>query len=166
MTDKQMICRADSIFLAAVLHEIEKNRRQYPHFDATTAVVTASAGELAIAMLSEKSAEVYDKAVRLAAMALKLAVDGDRSLEPHRDKRHLGGVGRMGPLETPSGISDLHHGDNVAVIQSPAVDRVLNQKLNVARLALKKIQSPVYSTGRDPEDPKEVAAAALIQIGE
>ena len=95
------ICSIDSVFLAAVLDEISRARTKHPHFEITLAAMGEEFGEVCKAMLDERAERVWDECVQLAAMALKLAVDGDRSMEAWRNKRQLGGVGRLGPLESP-----------------------------------------------------------------
>jgi hypothetical protein len=79
----------DQEFLKRVAREVESARTQFPEASLTLAALTEEVGELAKALLEEPSYRVYREAVQVAAMALRVAVEGDRTLDAHRKRDKL-----------------------------------------------------------------------------
>lgn len=75
---------AEAAFLAAVSEELSRARAKFPEVPVTLAALLEEAGELAHAIIEKPRAEVYGEAVQVAVMALRLAVEGDDSLEGFR----------------------------------------------------------------------------------
>ena len=71
-------------FLSQVETEVSFARQKFPDSDACMVALTEEVGELAKALLSESLANVYKEAVQVAAMAARVAIDGDPSLARYR----------------------------------------------------------------------------------
>jgi len=80
----------DQQFLADVADELARARAKFPSSYLVLAALTEEVGELAQAMLYERAGKgnangkdpkrhVWDEAVQVAAMALRVAVEGDPS---------------------------------------------------------------------------------------
>lgn len=75
-------------FLHEVAHEIDRARAKFPGSNLVMAALTEEVGELAQAMLKVAagkwpSSRIYEEAIQVAAMALRVAVEGDPSFETH-----------------------------------------------------------------------------------
>ena len=78
----------DELFLECVRAELQAARKAWPGNDDMGFVVLEEAGELAKAMLHHKhhgghAIEVWKEAVQTAAMAMRIATEGDANL-PYR----------------------------------------------------------------------------------
>lgn len=82
ITDKQ--------FAEAVVLELEKARSKFPDRDALNCALVEEVGEVSTALMYESWDDVVKEAVQVAAMAQRLAVEGDITLEPWRESLHLG----------------------------------------------------------------------------
>lgn len=71
-------------FLAEVRAEIARARAKFLHNDLTMIALTEEVGELAKALLDESASRVRSEAVQVAAMAARVAIDGDASAEAYR----------------------------------------------------------------------------------
>lgn len=71
-------------FLAEVRAEVARARSKFPGNDLTTIALTEEVGELAKALLDESPSRVRSEAVQVAAMAVRVAIDGDASVANHR----------------------------------------------------------------------------------
>lgn len=78
-------------FLKAVEREVWRARLKFPSADGVMAALTEEVGELAKAMLDEPVENVQDEAVQVAAMACRVALEGDPTLFETRKKRKAGG---------------------------------------------------------------------------
>lgn len=76
--------RETARFLADVEAEVRRARDKFPVANLTMAALTEEVGELAKAMLDEPWKRVRAEAVQVAAMALRVALDGDLSFDQHR----------------------------------------------------------------------------------
>jgi len=74
-------------FLAEVRAEIARARSKFPNNDLTTIALTEEVGELAKALLDESADRVRSEAVQVAAMAARVAIDGDASVIAFRAAR-------------------------------------------------------------------------------
>jgi NTP pyrophosphatase (non-canonical NTP hydrolase) len=79
----------DTDFLASVIEELHRARRKFPDSTHSLAALMEEVGELSKAMLDEPLRNVRAEAVQVAVMALRVAVDGDRSLDSHRAHKGL-----------------------------------------------------------------------------
>lgn len=75
-------------FLDEVRAELERARDKFPDASCSLAALTEEVGELAKAMLQEPLDRVRAEAVQVAVMALRVAVEGDSTLDGYR--RSLG----------------------------------------------------------------------------
>jgi NTP pyrophosphatase (non-canonical NTP hydrolase) len=82
-------------FLEAVEKEVQRARELFPElFPSSAGVMTAlteEVGELAKAMLEERWGRVREEAVQVAAMAMRLAEESDKTLRGLRRQRVHGG---------------------------------------------------------------------------
>lgn len=77
----------DDSFLADVRKEAQRARVKFPSDgNPTTLALFEEAGEVAKAVLQEEPEAVYKEAVQLAAMALRLALEGDGTITAYRTK--------------------------------------------------------------------------------
>jgi len=74
-------------FLAEVRAEIARARSKFPNNDLTMIALTEEVGELAKALLDESAERVRSEAVQVAAMAARVAIDGDASVIAFRAAR-------------------------------------------------------------------------------
>jgi hypothetical protein len=78
-------------FHGDVVAEVYRAIQKFPNPYASMAALTEETGGLAQALLSKPWAEVRKEAIQVAAMALRIACEGDPSLDPVR--AHLDGPG-------------------------------------------------------------------------
>jgi NTP pyrophosphatase (non-canonical NTP hydrolase) len=79
----------DRRFMQEVAAEIAKARAKFPDTEITTLAFSEESGELVKAVLDEPKASVRKEAVQVAAMACRLATEGDDSVVNWRKKRGL-----------------------------------------------------------------------------
>ena len=73
-----------SIMLAEIGEEVEEARKLFPAPNLTLAALMEEVGELAEALLKgHGAAHVRGEAVQVAAMAIRVALDGDPSFDNH-----------------------------------------------------------------------------------
>ena len=84
LADARVVDEA-SVFLDDVFGEFLRARQKFPQPNPTVAALTEEVGELARAVLSRPIEEVRAEAVQVAAMALRIAVEGDPTLDPFRE---------------------------------------------------------------------------------
>ncbi|MEC9433426.1 MAG: hypothetical protein VYD87_11010 [Pseudomonadota bacterium] len=77
-------------FLDEVFAEFVRARRKFPQPNPSVAALTEEVGELARAVLSRPLPEVRAEATQVAAMALRIAVEGDPTLDPFREAQAEG----------------------------------------------------------------------------
>lgn len=76
---------SDEDFFSLVRAELQKARKKFPLCEASVVALGEEAGELAQAALSKSwKIEVREEAVQVAAMAIRVAVEGDLSLLLYR----------------------------------------------------------------------------------
>lgn len=83
----------EAVFLARVADELHRARGRHPGDNATLAALTEEVGELAQAMLDDEPNHVRDEAVQVAAMAMRLVLDGDYWMNMYRASKGLDPVG-------------------------------------------------------------------------
>lgn len=74
-------------FLAEVAAEVMRARDKFPSSDGVMCALTEEVGELAKAHMDEPWLNVRAEAVQVAAMALRVALEGDATLYPIRRGR-------------------------------------------------------------------------------
>jgi NTP pyrophosphatase (non-canonical NTP hydrolase) len=72
-----------------VAREVESARSKFPRPDGLLAALTEEVGEVARALLDKPWSEVYAEAVQVAAMAQRLAQEGDPTMTDIRSRRGL-----------------------------------------------------------------------------
>lgn len=77
------------VFVADVLAELEDAHERYPAPDGVIAALASEVGELAVAYLRAPLKTVYTEAVQVAVVALRVATEGDPTLDKLRSKRGL-----------------------------------------------------------------------------
>ena len=75
------------VFLTAVHIEVRRARELFPSPDGLLAATFEEAGEVAKAMLEEPEDRIWQECVQLAAMACRLATEGDPTLDGVREER-------------------------------------------------------------------------------
>src|SRR5258707_12353109 len=76
----------DAQFLEAVAAEVKRAREKFPGANATNAALVEEVGEVSTALMFEPWSAVIAEAVQVAAMACRLAVEGDATFEEWRWK--------------------------------------------------------------------------------
>lgn len=90
----------DKAFLDLVIEEVNRARIKFPDSAATNAALVEEVGELSKALMYEPYCNVYAEAVQVACMALRIAVEGDSTMDEFRIKKVHGGNGsRYGGFE-------------------------------------------------------------------
>ena len=84
--ERRVLESADDNFLADVISEINRARRKFPDPSNLTVAFAEEAGEVVKAVMSEAWSHVYEEAVQAAAMACRLAVEGDPLQREYRAK--------------------------------------------------------------------------------
>ena len=79
---RDMLCRIED--------ELDRARTKFPEPTATMVALTEEVGELAKALLDESWENVRKEAIQVACMAIRVAIEGDRSLDSHRISKALG----------------------------------------------------------------------------
>lgn len=74
-------------FLGRVYNEVRRARDKFPDPHGSMTALTEEVGELARALLDERSDRVVAEAVQVAAMAARVALEGDPSLQELRARR-------------------------------------------------------------------------------
>jgi hypothetical protein len=78
---------AVDLFLSEVRAEIFRARRKFPSSDAATVALTEETGELAKACMEESIERVRAEAVQVASTAMRIALEGDVTLDGVRVRR-------------------------------------------------------------------------------
>lgn len=81
--------RSDADFVSAVVRELRSARERFPEPDGVMTALVEEVGEVARALLDESRACVFAEAVQVAAMACRVAVEGDPTLNDRRALRGL-----------------------------------------------------------------------------
>lgn len=76
----------DAQFLKAVAAEVKRARRKFPGENATNAALVEEVGEVSTALMFEPWSAVIAEAIQVAAMACRLAVEGDVTFQDWRWK--------------------------------------------------------------------------------
>lgn len=74
-------------FLREVKAELQRARAKFPDSSGSMTALTEEVGELAKALLDEPLVRVRKEAVQVAVMAIRVAIDGDPTLNEYRRKR-------------------------------------------------------------------------------
>jgi hypothetical protein len=91
-------------FAIWMAREVTRARKKFPRPDALMTALTEEVGELAKAMLDEPSVRVVAEAIQVAAMACRVAMEGDPTLDETRKLR----IGRGDPAGTPEFSIHMH----------------------------------------------------------
>lgn len=84
-------------FLDNVQAEIEQAQKKFPCTDNMMTALTEEVGEVAKALLDEPWENVYKEAVQVAAMACRLAIEGDPTHIEYRARNKKGAL-HDGPM--------------------------------------------------------------------
>ena len=74
-------------FVVQILAELDFAREKFPDPDGLMTALTEEVGELAKALMDEPMDNVYREAIQVAAMACRIATEGDPTLDAIRFKR-------------------------------------------------------------------------------
>ena len=83
----------EALFLSQVADELHRARAKHPGDNATLAALVKEVGELSQAMIDHDARHVRDEAVQVAAMAMRLILDGDYWMNAYRASKGLEPVG-------------------------------------------------------------------------
>ena len=84
------LLHADTLrFLDEVVDEVDRARAKFFSSDGCMTALTEEVGELAKAMLDESQSRIREEAVQVAAMALRVAIEGDATLSEYRARRGI-----------------------------------------------------------------------------
>lgn len=75
------------MFLVNVRHELHSAQSKFPEPDGAVAALAEEVGELAKAYLQEPTERIYLEAVQVACMAVRVAIEGDPTLDDVRARR-------------------------------------------------------------------------------
>lgn len=76
-------------FLRLVYAEVRRAQIKFPGTELVMTALTEEVGELAKALLDESWENVIKEAIQVAAMAMRVAVEGDPSMNSHRYRHGL-----------------------------------------------------------------------------
>lgn len=79
-----------TLFFQSALEETERAVTKFPQPNASMCALAEEVGELAKALMDEPSERVWQEAIQVAAMAARVAVEGDPTIDPTRKKRNAG----------------------------------------------------------------------------
>jgi len=74
-------------FMSMVLGELAASRIKFPESEGKIAAMAEEVGELAKAMAEQSTQRVWEEAVQVASLALRIALEGDSSLDGVRARR-------------------------------------------------------------------------------
>lgn len=83
----------EAVFLKQVADELHRARAKHPGDNATLAALVEEVGEVSQAMIDHDAAHVRNEAVQVAAMAMRLVLDGDYWMNMYRASKGLDPVG-------------------------------------------------------------------------
>lgn len=86
---------ATEVFIDVVRAQLERAREKYPATDLLAVALLAEAGELANALLREGSDQVYLEAAQVAALAGRIAIDGDHTVDQWRERQRRAPIQRI-----------------------------------------------------------------------
>jgi NTP pyrophosphatase (non-canonical NTP hydrolase) len=69
-----------AIAIMDIVEELDRARLSFPAATKTMCALTEEVGELAKALLDEDNGRVYEEAIQVAVMAIRVATEGDASL--------------------------------------------------------------------------------------
>jgi len=72
-----------------VMAEIDRARDKFPSPECSMTALTEEVGELATALMDEQPARVIEEAVQVAVMAIRIATEGDPTINPYRQRHGL-----------------------------------------------------------------------------
>lgn len=72
-----------------IVDEVIRARSMFPQPNALLAALMEEVGELAEALLEKDTDEIRKEAVQVAAMAIRIATEGDPTLDTHRQQQGL-----------------------------------------------------------------------------
>lgn len=76
-------------FMADTITELQNARRKFPSSELSAIALMEEVGEVSRALLQEPSSHVRAECVQVAVMAIRLALEGDPSISPHRARSKL-----------------------------------------------------------------------------
>lgn len=78
---------SDSQILENIQAELSRARHKFPNPQGSMTALTEEVGELAKALLDEPWARVIEEATQVAVMAIRVATEGDPTLDGYREQR-------------------------------------------------------------------------------
>ena len=78
---------SDAEILKNIQDELARARRKFPNPQGSMTALTEEVGELAKALLDESRARVIEEATQVAVMAIRVATEGDPTLDGYREQR-------------------------------------------------------------------------------
>lgn len=84
--------------ISLIEKELVRAREKFPNNELLMAALTEEVGELAKALLSEPWKNVVAEAVQVAAMAIRIAEEGDSTFADYRDRQELDSPPPLGSL--------------------------------------------------------------------
>ena len=81
--------KEDCLFCVDILRELTRAREKFPESEGSFTALVEEVGELAKAILDEPLRNVRAEAVQVAAMAIRVVLDGDSTLDKYREAKKL-----------------------------------------------------------------------------
>lgn len=79
---------SDAEILKNIQSELARARNKFPNPQGSMTALTEEVGELAKALLDEPWARVIEEATQVAVMAIRVATEGDPTLNGYREQRN------------------------------------------------------------------------------
>jgi hypothetical protein len=92
----------DEEFVRDTLVELKRAREKFPSPAGSMTALTEEVGELAKALLDEPPERIRAEAIQVAVMAIRVATEGDPTLDAYRQQRAQEKAGKATAKATPT----------------------------------------------------------------
>lgn len=120
----------DDAFILDLTEAIKKARRKFPGRNLTIVALAEEFGELAKASMDEGKGAVWKEAVQVAVMAMRMATEGDHSVEYRRAENGLEAITRDDCMPDGKSLDRLEFGGALRSIARERERQVLMEGFN------------------------------------